>query len=64
MKVTILGNRLTGATAVTFNGTAAQFSVLSATEIMATVPTGATTGRVKVTTPSGTLSTIGLFLIP
>jgi uncharacterized repeat protein (TIGR03803 family) len=51
--VTILGNGLTGATSMTFNGTAATFTVVSATEITTAVPTGATTGTVEVTTPSG-----------
>jgi uncharacterized repeat protein (TIGR03803 family) len=55
-KVIILGNNLTGATAVTFNGTAATFKIVSATEITTTVPLGATTGLVKVTKPAGTLS--------
>jgi uncharacterized repeat protein (TIGR03803 family) len=55
-KVTILGTNLTGATSVSFNGTAATFKVVSATEITTTVPTGATTGKIKVTTPAGTLS--------
>lgn len=54
-KVIILGNGLTGATAVTFNGVAASFSVVSDTEMTATVPTGATTGAVVVTTASGSL---------
>ncbi len=53
--VTILGNNLAGATRVTFNGTAARFQVLSGTEILTVVPTGATTGLVHVRTPSGTL---------
>jgi len=52
----ILGTNLTGTTAVSFNGTAAVFTVVSGTDIQATVPTGATTGFVTVTTPSGTLS--------
>ncbi len=55
--VIILGNALTGATAVTFHGVSAAFSVLSDTEISATVPAGAATGAVKVTTPTTTLST-------
>ena len=55
-KVIILGSNLTGVTAVTFNGTAATFSVVSATEITTTVPLGATTGPVQVTKPAGTLS--------
>jgi uncharacterized repeat protein (TIGR03803 family) len=52
--VRILGNRLTGATSVTFNGVAATFTVASSTEITATVPTGATTGVVQVVTSTGT----------
>ena len=54
--VNILGTNLTGATSVTFNGTAANFIVASSSEITTTVPAGATTGAVKVVTPSGTLS--------
>ena len=53
--VIVLGNNLTGTTSVSFNGTAATFKVVSSTEITTTVPTGATTGTVEVTTPSGTL---------
>jgi uncharacterized repeat protein (TIGR03803 family) len=55
-KVEILGNNLTGATSVTFNGVAAVFKVVSSTFITTTVPTGATTGKVKVVTSGGTLS--------
>jgi uncharacterized repeat protein (TIGR03803 family) len=47
--VVILGNDLTGATSVTFNGAAATFSVVRPTEITATVPKGATTGTIVVT---------------
>src|SRR5579872_567079 len=54
-KVVILGNNLTGSTAVSFNGTAATFTVVSNTEITATVPSGATTGKIEVTTPHATL---------
>jgi uncharacterized repeat protein (TIGR03803 family) len=54
--VTILGTNLTGATSVTFNGTAATFTVVSATYITTTVPLGATTGTVQVVTAGGTLS--------
>ncbi len=53
--VMILGNNLTGATSVTFNGTAAKFKVVSGSEITSKVPTGASSGKVKVKTPSGTL---------
>lgn len=53
--VTIKGSNLGGATAVTFgkNLTAAEFEVLSDSEIAARVPAGAVSGRVAVTTPSG-----------
>jgi uncharacterized repeat protein (TIGR03803 family) len=54
--VIILGTNLTGTTSVTFNGTAATFTVKSTSEITTTVPTGATTGTVQVVTPGGTLS--------
>jgi len=56
--VRILGTDLTAASAVSFNGTAAAFKVVSATEITTTVPAGATTGPVEVTTPSGTLKSL------
>jgi uncharacterized repeat protein (TIGR03803 family) len=56
--ILILGNGLTGSTSVTFNGTSASFSVVSDTEISATIPAGATTGTMQVVTPSTTLSTI------
>jgi uncharacterized repeat protein (TIGR03803 family) len=62
--VMILGTNLTGATAVTFNGTAAVFKMVSASEITTTVPSGATTGEVQVMTPSGTLSSNVSFRVP
>jgi uncharacterized repeat protein (TIGR03803 family) len=63
-KVIILGNKLTGASAVEFNGTPATFSVVSATEIKTKVPAGATTGFVTVTTPKGTLTSNIQFVVP
>jgi uncharacterized repeat protein (TIGR03803 family) len=62
--VVILGTDLTGATSVTFNDTPATFTVVSATEITTKVPTGATSGTVVVTTPSGTLSSNVVFTVP
>ncbi len=59
----VLGTDLTGATSVSFNGTAATFTVVSASEITTAVPTGATTGFVTVTTPSGTLSSNAAFQV-
>jgi len=53
-EVNITGGGFTGAKKVTFGGVAAaSFSVLSATLIQATVPTGAKTGKVGVQTPNG-----------
>jgi len=61
--VNILGTKLTNATSVSFNGTPATFTVASGSEITATVPTGATTGKVVVTTPEHKLSTNVVFRI-
>lgn len=52
--VTINGTNFDGATSVTFNGVGASFTVNSSLRITATVPSGATTGPIRVTTPSGT----------
>src|SRR6266571_2142120 len=54
--VTLTGTHFgTGATQVAFNGTSAtSFTVDSATQIHATVPNGATTGKLSVTTTAGT----------
>jgi len=50
--VTITGTNFCGATQVLFNATVAtSYTVVSATSITATVPTGATTGLIHVTTP-------------
>src|SRR5205807_9038380 len=52
--VTLTGTGFTGATGVSFNGTAATtFTVNSDTQISATVPTGATTGKITVTNSVG-----------
>lgn len=51
----VLGQGFAGTTAVYVNGTPANFAVGSNTYIRITVPTGATTGFVTVTAPSGTL---------
>jgi hypothetical protein len=55
--VQILGQQLAGASSVTFNGVpAASFTVASPTFLLATVPSGATSGPVVVTTPTATLT--------
>jgi len=53
--VKILGSDLTGATSVTFDGTPATFTVVSASEISTAVPNGAASGVIEVITPNGTL---------
>jgi hypothetical protein len=59
--VRILGTDLTGTTGVTFNGTPAAFVVVNPSEIITNVPDGATTGKVQVITPDGTLSSNNFF---
>ena len=62
--VTITGTNLTGATAVSFGGTAATtFTVVNATSINATVGAGAS-GTVSVTTASGTGTLAGFTYLP
>lgn len=62
--VFILGTNFKGATAVSFNGTPAAFTRVSATEIKTTVPSGATSGTVTVTLPGSTLSSnVGFIVI-
>lgn len=52
--VTLSGTNLLGATAVSFNGRPAfSYSVVSASQIDAVVPSNATTGTIRVTTPNG-----------
>jgi len=62
-RIIILGTNLTGTTSVRFNGTAATFTVVSGSELTATVPSGATTGKITVTTPDGTLLSNAAFHI-
>jgi len=61
--IEILGTDLTGATSVTFNGTAATFAVISKSEIETTVPSGATTGTVDVKTTKNTLNSNVMFRV-
>lgn len=48
--VTIAGSGFSGATRVSFHGVVASFRVVSSTRIVATVPCGTSTGRIRVST--------------
>ena len=61
--VTITGTAFTNATAVTFNGISAKFSVKSDTSITATVPSGSATGKIAVTNSGGTGTSSGTFTV-
>ena len=62
--VTITGGGFTGATKVKFNGVAAtEYTVVSATMIQATVPSGATKGKVTVKTPNGKATSTQKFVV-
>lgn len=61
--VTITGSGFTGTKTVTFGGVKATFTVVSGTQINTTVPTGAVTGKIKVTTPGGTATSKATFTV-
>ncbi|MBC7880371.1 MAG: hypothetical protein H7Y37_03490 [Anaerolineae bacterium] len=61
--VTITGGNLNGASSVKFNGISASFVVNNTTTIQATVPSGATSGQIMVTTPTGTITSIDNYTV-
>jgi len=61
--VTITGTGLLQATKVTFGGVAAAFTPNSDTQVTATVPTGAKTGTIVVTTKGGKATGKGKFTV-
>jgi peptidyl-Asp metalloendopeptidase len=61
--VTITGSGFTGTTAVRLNSAAAAFTVLSSTQIRATLPSNASTGAIQVITPSGSTTTSKSFRV-
>jgi uncharacterized repeat protein (TIGR03803 family) len=61
--VVITGVSLTQATKVTFGAKVASFTVNSDTQVTATVPTGAVTGRIAITTPGGTATSATNFTV-
>ena len=52
--VTVDGRNFIAITSVTFNGVDADFNILTDSQLLATVPSGATTGPITVTNPAGT----------
>jgi uncharacterized repeat protein (TIGR03803 family) len=61
-QVTITGMSLKQTSTVTFNGVKATFTVMSDTQVIATVPTGATTGKLALKTKGGS-ATAGTFTV-
>jgi hypothetical protein len=61
--VTIAGTNFLTARSVVFNSATAVFTVNSAIQITAIVPSGATTGRIKVTTSGGTATSPQVFKV-
>ena len=62
-QVVITGVSLTQTSKVTFGGVAAAFTVNSDTQVTATVPAGAKTGKIVITTPGGTASSTTSFTV-
>jgi len=62
-KVDILGQYFAAGSTVSFNGVPAQNPVIHSTYIEATVPAGATTGFITVTTTKGTLKSNRPFIV-
>jgi len=62
--VTITGVSLTQTTQVTFGGVkATTFAATSDTQVTATVPTGAVTGKIAITTAGGTAKSATSFTV-
>jgi hypothetical protein len=62
-QVVITGTTFSNVSSVKFNGVSALFTPNSATQITATVPPGATTGPIAVTTASGTGTSATTFVV-
>jgi hypothetical protein len=59
--VTLSGSGLLGTTNVSFNGVSASFTVVDSHTIDTTVPAGATSGKISVTTAGGTVRSLTSF---
>ncbi len=62
-RVTLTGSGLTSTTTVSFSGRAATFKVVSDTQVTATVPAGAVSGPITVTTAGGAATSTGRFTV-
>jgi len=62
-KVFVSGKALKGATVTTLNGQAVSFKVLAPTQIRIKVPSGATSGTIRITTAGGTAVSAGIFTV-
>jgi uncharacterized repeat protein (TIGR03803 family) len=62
-KVTISGGSFVGTTGVLFNGTSAIFTVKSTNTVIATVPSGATSGHINVTNAGGSTTSVQSFTV-
>ena len=62
-QVTITGVSLTQTSVVSFDGVAAEFTVNSDLELSATVPLGATTGSITITTTGGSAASKARFTV-
>lgn len=61
--VSIAGASFDGATTVAFGGVSASFTLASSTQLTASVPAGAVTGPIRVTTPLGTATSASTFTV-
>ena len=61
--VTVSGQNFGGTTSVTIGSTSASFAVASETRITVEIPIGASTGKIRVTTPGGSATSPGFFRV-
>ena len=62
-QITITGTNFTGASSVMFGSKTATFTVVDGQTISATVPKGAKSGQISVTTPGGKATSSGSFVV-
>ncbi len=61
--VAVTGSNLAGVTSLAFNATGTAFTVLSDTEVVTTVPAGATSGPIALRTPGGSATSRDGFVV-